>query len=128
MAQAAPQLHTTPNWYEELCQKLDTLRQDSIECFDEGDILPPTELYDTVKQNLLTIGQLSGFPSLDTSYPWLGPDGEIGITLQGNTKELDLIYSSSKTIARLKTHLKTGLEHHLIDLNMVPVTLKQLAA
>ena len=43
---------TRVDWYEEVCQRLDALRKGAAEYADEGEVLPPSKLYDLVKKFL----------------------------------------------------------------------------
>lgn len=67
------------DWYEETCQRLNTLRQD-YSCPDPGEVMPCEELFQRAKEFLSDLREVSGFPSVPTPDVWVSPCGKIGLT------------------------------------------------
>lgn len=115
---------TRLDWYEELCRRLDALKQSAADYADEGEVLPACGVYEFAKKTMVDLRRLANFPNLNTPDVWLGPDGQIGITWESADSDLDLIFSESKVFARL-THNEV---QKVLEPSAVPVELTKFAA
>jgi hypothetical protein len=111
-------------WFDEISQRLDTLRLSAHKYADEGEVLPPDNLYNVVKDTIQNLRQLADFPSLKTPDVWLGPGGEIGLTWDADDSSFDLLFSQKCLTARLTK----GTEQRLVEHKDLPCVLTQFAA
>jgi hypothetical protein len=123
MSSLIEQQKTYPDWFEEVSQKLDVLRQEAIKFADDGDILPDDSFFEHVKQTVRDLRHLTNF-QLVTPDVWLGPDGQIGLTWTSGTRNFDLIFTPDSLIARSSVdgHQQT------VEPSLIPIELKQFAA
>lgn len=112
------------DWYEEICQRLDALERDASGYADEGEVLPPSGLYEFAKQTVRDLRQLAGFPNLSTPDVWLGPDGQIGLTWEAANRSLELIFSGQRVLARLTI----DSNQTVLDSKVVPLELRKFAS
>lgn len=124
MSSIIKHLKTRLDWYEEVCRRLDTLKQSAADYADEGDVLPACHLYEVAKKTIADLRQLADFPNLSTPDVWLGPDGEIGITWESGDRSLELMFFDSTIMARLTIES----DQHVLEPKAVPVELKKFAA
>ncbi|MFA7338211.1 MAG: hypothetical protein WC028_15600 [Candidatus Obscuribacterales bacterium] len=124
MTSTIDQPETRLDWYEEICQRLDALNRGAYEYADEGEVLPPSGLYEFAKQTVSDLRQLAGFPNLSTPDVWLGPDGQIGLTWEAGNRSLELIVSGKRVLARLTIDSKQTVLEPMI----VPFELKKIAS
>lgn len=115
---------TRLDWYEEVCQRLDVLKESMGKYRDEDEVLPPCGLFDFVKQTVSDLRRLADFPKLDTPDVWLGPDGEIGLTWESGNRSLELLFFDSNVLARLTVES----DEHVLEPKTVPCELKKFAA
>lgn len=115
---------TCTDWYDEICETLETLKAQAYAMADEGECLPTPELFELVKQQMQDLRRLIDYPTLPGPDVWLGEDGEIGLTWISADRQLDLIFTVTKLIAKLR--VKT--EKRLIEPSVLPVELKNFAA
>jgi hypothetical protein len=111
-------------WFEQVCQKLDLLKEESAKYADEDDVLPSCGLFDTVKQRIQDLLKLTDF-KLATPDVWRGPDGQIGLTWSNQGRSLELIFcEDGRELARL-----TEAGHQkFVEKNVLAVELKHFAA
>jgi hypothetical protein len=124
MSSAIKQSKSQLDWYEELCQRLDTIKRSAAEYADEGEVLPPSGLYEFAKQTVQDLRQLAGFPNLSIPDVWLGPDGEIGITWELADRSLELMFFDLTVMARLTIDRNESV----LQRNVIPLELKKFAA
>jgi hypothetical protein len=124
MSSAIKQPKTHLDWYEELCRRLDVIKQGASEYADEGEVLPTSGLYEFAKQTVQDLRQLAGFPNLSTPDVWLGPDGEIGMTWESADRSLELMFFDLTVMARLTIDSNESV----LQRNVIPLELKKFAA
>lgn len=89
---------TRTDWFEEISQQLDDLRQEAHEFYEEGDVIPSDRSFELVKKAISDLRQLADFPkNLPSAHVWIGPEGQIGITWKGQNSSLDLIFGTTFT-------------------------------
>jgi len=56
------------DWFEEICQQLDSLRIESKEFASDEDVLPPDSAFESAKEFFRKLRELSSFPVVELSY------------------------------------------------------------
>ncbi len=112
------------DWYEEFCQRLESLRLNAPKYADKDEVIPPDWAFIKVRNEIQNIRRLAGFPSVPVPDVWLGPDGDIGLTWDVGERTLDLIFGWGQFTARFSNESK----QQLIEQKDVPSVLAQLAA
>ena len=124
MTSAVHHRHAHSDWYEDFCQRLESLRLNAAKYADKEEVVPPDWAFIKVKNEIQNMRQLAGFPSLPVPDVWLGPEGDIGLTWEAGERTLDLIFGWGQFTARLTDNLR----QQLIDQKDVPNVLAELAA
>lgn len=124
MAHTIEKTEQATDWYDEICQQLDLLREDSKNHPSPEEIAPSDTLFAIVKNEFQIIRQLAGFPDIPAPDVWLGPEGDIGLTWDFDDSSFDMIFGNERFVARLTVALK----QQLIERKDVPCTLKKLVA
>lgn len=124
MAHTIEKQEQATDWYDEICQKLDLLREESKAFRSPDEIAPSDALFEIAKNEFRIIRQLAGFPNIPVPDVWLGPEGDIGLTWDFDDTSFDIIFGDEKFTARLTMEL----EQELIERRNVPCTLKKLVA
>lgn len=122
---AIQQLQRAIDWYDRICQQLNDLKIRAHKYQDEGEVLPSDNMFEFVKMQIEDIRRLADFPTIPPADVWLGPEGQIGITLEFDNESIELIFSNEHSITA--RHINE-LEQTLIEKKDIPITLKRLAA
>lgn len=109
------------DWFEEFCQRLESLRQNAPQYADKDELLAADKLYDVVKDNIQNLRELAGFPTLTTPDVWLGPGGEIGVTWDAGDRSFDLVFGKRRLTARLTE----GTLQKLVEPKDIPTVVTQ---
>lgn len=123
---AMQQLERAVDWYDIVCQQIDVLREDARKYADKDEVVPPDWFFDKVKDEIQNLRQLANYPTIPVPDVWLAPEGQIGLTWDGDAgeKSFDLIFGLQKVTARLTVAFK----QQIVETKDVPATLAQLAA
>lgn len=124
MAHTIEKQEQATDWYDEICQQLDLLRDESKMHTSQDEVIPSDALFDIVKHEFQIIRQLAEFPNIPAPDVWLGPEGDIGLTWDFKDSSFDMIFGDTQFTARVTKALK----QEIIERKDVPCTLKKLVA
>lgn len=123
MSSILDKTNTQIDWYEEICQQLDSLRVEAHDFADEEDIIPPDSAFEAAKEVFRKLRELASFPRMPKAHVWLGPEGQIGLTWKTPTICLEIIQGEAVT-----ARVYSQESQRPVQLNDVPLEMAKLAA
>lgn len=120
------QLHSSVDWFDATCQRLEALRLECAEYEKSGEQVPPGSLFEKAKLATENLRLLAGFPpNLPVADAWIGPECELGLTWEfGAGSSIDLVFAPEKLAIR---HTK-DLTQQTIEPSQLPSLLAKLSA